>query len=89
MPFLNSLRSQVSPQALYASSTSASLYPFGIAASFTFTTGGQTGPTGPTTSTLLASYNTGTNPWLLYSTFFSQVAGYQGYQLWTVPITGT
>ena len=53
---------------------------------FTFTNGGQTGPTGPSLATLLSSYNTGTNPWLNNTSYFNTSTG---IQLWTAPATAT
>lgn len=55
--------------------------------SFTFTPAGITGINGPTRANCLASYNTTANPWLNDTAFFNVVT--QGYQLWTVPRTGT
>ncbi len=60
----------------------ASLYSF---STFTFTTGGTTGNTGPSLATMLSSYNTVANPWLNNSSYFNVVGG---QQYWTVPITG-
>ena len=60
------------------------LYPF---TSFTFTNAGQTGTTGPSRATCLASYNTVSNPWLNDTAYFNVVTA--GYQLWTVPRTGS
>lgn len=54
---------------------------------FTFTTGGVTGRTGPSLQTLLNSYDTVTYPWLLDTDEFNMITN--GYQLWTVPTTGT
>jgi hypothetical protein len=61
----------------------AGLYSF---TTFTFTNGGQTGPTGPSLATLLSSYNTGANPWLNNTSYFNTSTG---IQLWTVPTTAT
>lgn len=55
--------------------------------SFTFTTGGKTGRTGPSLAQLRASYDTTTYSWLLDDTQFSMITN--GIQLWTVPATGT
>lgn len=55
--------------------------------SFTFTTGGLTGRTGPNLATLLGSYDTTANPWLLDTENFNMITN--GYQLWTVPASGT
>lgn len=54
---------------------------------FTFTTGGTVGYTGPSLATLLNSYDTETYPWLLDTNKFNMIIN--GYQLWTVPETGT
>lgn len=54
---------------------------------FTFTNAGITGRTGPTLANCLSSYNTTTYPWLSNTAYFNVVT--QGYQLWTVPATGT
>jgi hypothetical protein len=63
--------------------------PFGgyIFSNFTFTTGGTSGRAGPNLSTLLSSYDTSTNAWLLDTNNFNMITN--GYQLWTVPETGT
>lgn len=50
--------------------------------SFTFTTAGTVGPTGPSLATLLASYDTVTNSWLNNTAYFNAVSG---IQRWTVP----
>lgn len=55
--------------------------------SFTFTSGGVSGYTGPSLSTLLASYNTSLNPWLNNTSYFTMSVN--GIQEWTVPQTGT
>ena len=55
--------------------------------SFTFTNAGITGRTGPTLGNCLASYSTATYPWLNNTAYFNVVT--IGYQLWTVPQTGT
>lgn len=55
--------------------------------SFTFTTGGKTGRTGPTLVQLLASYDTTTYSWLTDTEKFNMLTN--GIQLWTVPTTGT
>ncbi len=55
---------------------------------FTFTAAGITGRFGPTLSQCLSSYNTAANPWLLDTAYYNQ-GSFQGYQLWTVPATGT
>lgn len=55
--------------------------------SFTFTTAGTSGRTGPNLATVLGSYDTGANPWLLDTDNFNMITN--GYQLWTVPETGT
>jgi hypothetical protein len=54
---------------------------------FTFTSAGTTGRTGPNLATLLSSYDTSANPWLLDTDNFNMITN--GYQLWTVPTTGT
>jgi hypothetical protein len=61
--------------------------PFVGFTNFTFTSGGLTGRTGPDLNTLLNSYDTSANPWLLDDTQFDMITN--GYQLWTVPETGT
>ena len=55
--------------------------------SFTFTNASITGRTGPTLANCLASYSAATYPWLNNTAYFNVVT--QGYQLWTVPQTGT
>ncbi len=64
-------------------SVTAGLYSF---SSFTFTTAGTVGETGPTLATLLSTYNTGANPWLNNASYFNVS---NGIQQWTVPITGS
>jgi hypothetical protein len=54
---------------------------------FTFTNAGISGRTGPSLANCLASYNTVTNPWLTNTAFFNVITS--GYQLWTVPATGS
>ena len=51
---------------------------------FTFTSGGTSGPTGPALSTLLSSYSTSTYPWLNNTSYFTATGG---IQYWTVPST--
>lgn len=63
---------------------SPSLYAF---TSFTFTNVGITGRYGPTLTNTLSSYDTTTYSWLNNTNYFNVVT--QGYQLWTVPSTGT
>jgi hypothetical protein len=53
--------------------------------SFTFTTGGIDGRTGPSLATLLSSYNTSANPWLNDTNLFNVSSG---IQQWTVPVSG-
>jgi hypothetical protein len=55
--------------------------------SFTFTTGGITGRTGPSKAQLLSSYDTATYSWLNNTDYFNMLTN--GIQLWTVPTTGT
>lgn len=55
--------------------------------SFLFTSGGVSGRTGPSLETLLGVYDTAENPWLLDVEQFNMITN--GYQLWTVPTTGT
>lgn len=52
---------------------------------FTFTRAGATNESGPTQSQLLSSYDTGTNPWLSDTDFFTSS---NGIQIWTVPQSG-
>jgi hypothetical protein len=65
-----------------ASRLSTSLYDF---TTFTFTTGGQTGRTGPSLATLKTAYNVVTYPWVDNTEYFNAVSG---IQYWTVPATG-
>ena len=58
------------------------LYPF---TSQTFTSAGVTGPTGPTLSQCQAAYSS--SPWTSNPAYFDMIT--QGYQIWTVPRTGT
>lgn len=55
--------------------------------SFTFTSGGISGRTGPSLVQLLNSYDTETYPWLEDTDKFNMLTN--GIQLWTVPSTGT
>ena len=64
-----------SPEVLYAFST------------FTFTNANSYGNIGPTLSNCISTYNTVSNPWLTDTANFNMLR--QGYQLWTVPSTGT
>ena len=67
--------------------TSSTVYVNNIGfTSFTFNTGGNVGPNGPTLEVLKSSYNTSTYPWLGSTTYFNATGG---IQLWTVPRTGT
>lgn len=60
----------------------SALYDF---TTFTFTTGGQTGRTGPSLATLKTAYNVITYPWVDNTEYFNAVSG---IQYWTVPATG-
>lgn len=64
----------------------SSLYGF---TSFTFTNANLSGRIGPTLAQCLASYNTATYTWLSNSAYFTVDASNPGYQLWTVPVSGT
>lgn len=66
-----------------AATPSGNLYAF---STFTFTNANTSGRTGPNLSTLLANYNTVTNPWLSNASNFTAS---NGIQTWTVPTTGT
>ena len=55
--------------------------------SFTFTNATITGNNGPTLANCLSSYNTTADPWLNNTAYFNVVT--RGYQLWTVPETGS
>ena len=55
--------------------------------SFTFTNAAITGQSGSTLANCLSSYNTAANTWLTNTAYFNVVT--QGYQLWTVPATGS
>ena len=63
---------------------SVGLYPF---STFTFTNAEVTGRFGPTLGNCLSSYDTISNSWLNNTAYFNMLT--QGYQLWTVPRTGT
>ena len=54
---------------------------------FTFTTGNKTGRVGPSLAELLNVYDTNTYTWLSNTDYFDMITN--GYQLWTVPETGT
>ena len=58
------------------------LYDF---SSFEFTSGGASGPVGPTKTQLISSYNTSFDPWLNNTNFYDSV---DGYQYWRVPQSG-
>jgi len=62
-------------------SISDELYSF---SSFTFTTAGTTGRTGPSLSTLRSAYSSAS-----WASTYLNLGGYNGYQLWTVPKSGT
>ena len=53
---------------------------------FTFTPAGATGRNGPILSAAVSAY-TATAPWATNTSYFNMTT--QGYQLWTVPVTGT
>ena len=57
--------------------------------SHTFTNAGQTGRTGPSLATLTGHSDYSSAAWRTDTNNFSQVSGKQGFQLWTVPATGT
>ena len=65
-----------------------SLYTF---TSFTFTPAGSTGKTGPTLTQMQTIYNTasGGGAWTQNTSYINIYSSKQGYQLWTVPQTGT
>lgn len=60
------------------------LYSF---AAHTFNTCGATGRNGPTLTNCTSAYSSAS--WAGNSSYYNHVSGYQGYQLWTVPKTGT
>lgn len=66
----------------------SSLYTF---TNFTFTTANTFGRFGPNLTTLTSWYNANSvysgNTWVNNTAYFNQTV--QGYQLWTVPVTGT
>ena len=66
----------------WAVTTANELYSF---SSHTFTNCGATGRNGPAVSTCATNYGTS---WSSNSSYFTQ-GSYQGYQLWTVPVTAT
>lgn len=55
---------------------------------FTFHSGGTSGRTGPSLATLLASYDTASNPWLNNTEYFDCSTTILGTQKWKVPATG-
>jgi len=59
---------------------------FGVGSSFTFTTTGLSGPTGPTLGQLQSAYSA--TSWA-QSTSNLTLGSYNGYQAWIVPATGT
>ena len=74
------------------------LYTFNIGTTFPLSTGGIGGTnggannagvtTGPTLAQVLATYSSVTWPWITNTAYFN-MNSYQGYQKWTVPVTGT
>ena len=60
------------------------LFPF---TTFTFTSAGMIGSTGPTIGNCYATYSNVGNTWLQNTNYFNVAT--QGYQRWTVPHTGT
>ena len=66
-----------------AAAASGPLYAF---TTFTFTPAGATGRNGPTLSAAVSAY-TATAPWVTNTSYFNMTT--QGYQLWTVPQTGS
>ena len=66
----------------YGTAKTSGLYSF---STFTFTTTGITGSTGPTLSQCLTAYSAST--WTQNSSYFNMDSTYQGIQLWTVPAT--
>ena len=69
-------------QPLFYTTATGSLYSF---TNFTFTNAGATGSLGPTLSQCTSVYS-GTS-WVTNTAYFNMTT--QGYQLWTVPATGT
>jgi hypothetical protein len=55
--------------------------------SFTFTNAATSGSNGPTYSTYQSVYDTASNPWLTNTAYFNCTTN--GYQLFTIPATGT
>lgn len=74
------------------------LFTFPVGTLFPFSTGGVGGTngstsnagvtTGPTLSQVVATYSTITWPWITNTAYFN-MRSYQGYQQFTVPVTGT
>ena len=62
------------------------LYPF---SSFTFTTAGVSGSFGPSGSVLLASYTGSSSGSYFSNPQYFTTSSFRGYQIWTVPKTGT
>lgn len=60
------------------------LYPFN---NFTFTTGNIVGSTAGNLTQFKANYNTSGNTWIDSTSYYNVVT--RGYQIWTVPATGT
>jgi hypothetical protein len=65
---------------------SLALYPF---TSFTFTTVGISGSTGPLGTAILAAYTGSTSGSYFLNPLFFTTGSFQGYQIWTVPETAT
>lgn len=82
--FLGNIITAADTYGAYIPPPPPALYTF---TTFTFTTGGATGSTGPSLATLLNSYNTTAYPWLTNTSYFNMTS--QGIQLWTVPQTGS
>lgn len=62
------------------------LYPF---TSFMFTTAGTSGSNGPTGTRLLTAYTGSASGSYFTNTQYFTTGSFQGYQIWTVPQTGT
>jgi hypothetical protein len=62
------------------------LYPFN---SFTFTTTGISGSTGPTYNQLMVAYTGSSSGSYFSNTSYFTTGAFQGYQVWTVPQTAT
>ena len=90
--------SQIATSNTVTFTVSSPLYAFPVGTTFPLSTGGIGGTnggtnnagvtTGPTLAQVLSTYSSVTWPWITNTAYFN-MNSYQGYQKWTVPVTGT